>query len=68
MVKIGPTPAPQERAANDALDADRYRWLRDKGRQNGVRVEEIRSNTIYTHAASTLDKAIDGFLQLEKKS
>lgn len=60
----GPTKA----ATADALDAARYRWLRDKGRFNGVRVEEQKAHTVHTHAASTLDALIDGFLKLEKQS
>lgn len=59
----GPTKA----ATADAVDAARYRWLRNKGRRHGISVEEDRAYWQLTHTSSTLDALIDKFLKLEKE-
>jgi hypothetical protein len=46
-------------AHGDALDAERYRWLRDEGRVNDFRVEQEKNGWMKTHSRSTLDAAID---------
>ena len=43
-------------------DAERYQWLRDKGRYNDFRVTQERPGWLATHSASTLDAAIDAAL------
>lgn len=40
-------------------DAERYRWLRDKGRYNDFRVEQEKPGWVTTHSAVSLDAAID---------
>ena len=45
-------------AHGDALDAERYRWLRDEGRVNDFRVEQEKNGWMKTHSRSTLDAAI----------
>lgn len=48
-------------AENDALreDAERYRWLKNKGRYNDFCVEQDTPGWRKTHSSSTLDAAID---------
>lgn len=49
----------------DALDAKRYRWLREEGRCNGFSVEQEKPGWITTHASHSLDAAIDAALSKE---
>lgn len=48
-------------------DAERYRWLRDKGRYNNFSVEQDEPGWVTTHSEFTLDAAIDAALSSEGK-
>lgn len=45
--------------AAKSKDAERYRWLRENGRDRGFSVEQDKGAWVHTHAEKSLDKAID---------
>ncbi|MCZ2496403.1 hypothetical protein GN316_06510 [Xylophilus sp. Kf1] len=50
-----------------AKDAERYRWLRNRGRYNGFAVEQHTEHWTRAHSAASLDEALDAAMSQQPK-